>query len=542
MFHFSAGSSIRNSKAIVAAKTGQEDEVAMSTETFIQQNIPCSTWYVCQIPLATPDAPFSRMLQLPHFAHKLTDVSLSTVIGHPMESNSPQHRDDSEFFCWEVMDHVSAFPYTHPDGMAPGTKDFGIWRMSIQKQYAVLMHQSRNLLRRVLECRECLNAAREVEYKVQLDQYAKLDRLAALEDEKHHAEQEYNGVVRRIQGFRREQKMLRAAFQKVVVRCMKEGRTKTPIQQRHLQHTKYICSGGGPLKRGSKRKVMDEHSRSSSARRQDGHGFNRQQTKQRKLFEQEETESTPGVGQRAKQRRLLKQAEAALEQGIAALKFSIPSSKERQGDEDTASTASLEESSARRSEQRDDGSGSTIIVSDNEHSEPYQADASHLPLAQPKPCNPAQTEARILQGEMSPVVESTMTDLSLDRNERSTKQASGSISSSEDLSDLEAAEAIYAALQRQYDEVQDMRARIAKTLEECEAPRPALTVEEVEAMIPAIGIGYADLVAELEGRVPDTRAGIRLLRELIDDAGFFDKETSMVYPRGEVMFGWMVDL
>jgi hypothetical protein len=50
-------------------------------------------------------------------------------------------RSEHEFLCWVIMDHVLAFPYTHPDGMAPGMKEFELWRVAMQKQYALLLHQ-----------------------------------------------------------------------------------------------------------------------------------------------------------------------------------------------------------------------------------------------------------------------------------------------------------------------------------------------------------------------------------------------------------------
>jgi hypothetical protein len=135
-------------------------------------------------------------------------------------------------------------------------------------------------------------------------------------------------------------------------------------------------------------------------------------------------------------------------------------------------------------------------------------------------------------------IDSTLGELYISRNliqgvcENFAEQLQRSVN----LNALEDLEATLAGVQWEFEYVSTVQDEIKKVLEVAPA-RGELTADEVANAIPGAGKDYMELVDMFEYRVPDNQVGFATLRELIDEAGFVDAVSGMVYKRGPVEFG-----
>jgi hypothetical protein len=101
-------------------------------------------------------------------------------------------------------------------------------------------------------------------------------------------------------------------------------------------------------------------------------------------------------------------------------------------------------------------------------------------------------------------------------------------------------EGILASLDREFNKVMTVCQDINLALCTGEAVE-ALTCKEIANFIPVGGARFVDVVDQFVDRIPDTTLGMKLLREMIDEAGFIEKSTDMVYRREPLPFVGILD-
>lgn len=292
MFMFTAGPQLRADERAVLHTPGSGTEHSMSRSDFLQQAHLLKDHLVAKLPLLGPETSLSRMLQAPEVVAALDQMSLSDVLSAGRRCGEEA---SSEHLSWTIMDHVLAFPYFHPDGFVHGTQEYHDWRVSIQKQYAMLLcdksilegkrisasKRAGNLPSNLPSGTDCLSGW------VLLDVYGGTDSVAShdLGNELLKISAEERKLSCRINAFRAEQRVLQKAYLRTITAAlgsMENKRTSSLLNETSAM-SKPSKAIRGSLNPSHKRSACESAARSSAGRSQAGHKFSRAQKKQRKV-------------------------------------------------------------------------------------------------------------------------------------------------------------------------------------------------------------------------------------------------------------------
>jgi hypothetical protein len=197
---------------------------------------------------------------------------------------------DSEYLCWSLMDHILAYPYQHPDGYAPGTAEFLDWRVSMSKQYAILLLQEHVLKIQLKSLAKDLLCDFNMDDKLQT--WIKIDQEGSKEARRvpsdvTELQKEYRIICGTLRNFHHEQRILQKHYLRFVKACAgaedKVGESSDKFDNTStLTYTRSSLVLVPLLFCAQKRKAIESATRSSASRKQDGHVFSRAQKKQRK--------------------------------------------------------------------------------------------------------------------------------------------------------------------------------------------------------------------------------------------------------------------
>lgn len=491
MFIFSAGPQLRLDDHALMEIPASQAVQSLPLNVFLEKASSMRQALVSKVPMVMSGTSLSRLLLPQSEVAAVQTRSLSSIMRQAMQIELASGGDASngEHFSWSLMDHVIFFPYYHPDGFVRGTTEFLDWHLCIQKQYAMILYCQQALKEYIIKLGERNDSitGRLPEPKgwILVDAYGneQPNMIAATEAEMTKAQEEYADITKRITNFRIEQKMLQKAFLRTMNMCLgpaPEANHGPGIKA----HTGLISSIVilRPLNPGQKRRATQPPVRPSASRQLDGHFFVCAQKKQRK------TNPAGEVHEMAKDMGTLK-----LMDGI----------------EDQGSTTSS------------NGEGSEIP-------EEVETDTS-IQLD--------ETQTAILMANAT-ALESSLSDVEEARNEIRcvAEDMQNHLAFGPMIDAIDDLDATLAGLDFEFDQVKSVQQDLAEALQGPEV-KHKLTVEEVAESISERGMDYLDLIDQFEDRVPDTLDGIKLLREMIDEAGFVDEESGMVYRRGPVEFG-----
>jgi hypothetical protein len=449
----------------------------------------------------------------------LKHESLSTVIAaaKSLDSDTPQHGSiDSEYLCWSLMDHILAYPYQHPDGYAPGTAEFLDWRVSMSKQYAILLLQEHTLkiqlkaLPKGLLCD--FNMDDELQTWIKIDKEGGKEACKVPSDVPE-LQQEYRIICGKLRNFHHEQRILQKHYLRFVKACAgtedKVGKSSDKFDNTStLKYTGSSLVLVPLLFCGQKRKAIESATRSSGSRKQDGHVFSRAQKKQRKTRHHvaadivDDKQACPTVV--CIFDKVKREDCYATNDDWVMLEVEKAGSEAEEGDEVTL--VDMETLSG-------------IFVKTG---------------AGPK----APTVMSDDPGAITPLIE--VMHVTRDKSQDVSNTCAHQVNLSLQLDIFEEIEGMLAGLDQEFDKVMTVCHGINLALCTGEAME-ALTCKEIADFIPVGGGRFVDVVDRFVDRIPDTTLGMKLLRELIDEAGLIDKSTDMVYRREPLPFVGILD-